>query len=168
MTFEQHLLSVFRAAFQRLGALSKSWRVFNDWLLLGRCFKDFILPVLEYSYAVWCYRPPIHTLIKLMDRVVSSACFWSGDVFECNIAHRRFVAVFCMMFKFRCIPMHPLDGALHMLVWTCVCLAHRYTYAPPRCRTSQFRRTLCIPLPQSLCVERSCWHWFRWCGTGGL
>ena len=47
MTFEMHLLSVSRAASQRLGILSKSWRVFHDRSLLGRCFRGFVLPVLE-------------------------------------------------------------------------------------------------------------------------
>ena len=36
MTFEKHLRSVSRAAWQRLGILRKSWRVFYDRALLGR------------------------------------------------------------------------------------------------------------------------------------
>ena len=36
MTFEKHLRSVSRAAFQRLGILGKSWLVFHDGSLLGR------------------------------------------------------------------------------------------------------------------------------------
>ena len=48
MTFEKHLRSVSRAASQRLGILRKSWQVFHDRLLLGRCFRGFVLPVLEY------------------------------------------------------------------------------------------------------------------------
>ena len=46
-TFEKHLHSVSTAAFQRLDILRKSWRVFSDRLLLGRCLRDFFLPVLE-------------------------------------------------------------------------------------------------------------------------
>ena len=42
-TFEKHLYSVPRAASQRLGILKKSWRVFHDRLLLGRCFRGFVL-----------------------------------------------------------------------------------------------------------------------------
>ena len=60
MTFEKHLRSFSRAASQRLGILRKSWRVFHDRSLLGRFFRDFVLPVLEYCSAV-C-RLPIHTL----------------------------------------------------------------------------------------------------------
>ena len=41
MTFEKHLLSVSRASSQRLGILKKSWRVFHDGALLGRCFRGF-------------------------------------------------------------------------------------------------------------------------------
>ena len=54
MTFEKHLRSVPRAAFQRLGILRKSWQVFHDRLLLGRCFRGFVLPVLEYCSVVCC------------------------------------------------------------------------------------------------------------------
>ena len=52
MTFDMHLRSVSRAASQRLGILRKSWQVFHDRSLLGRCFRGFILPVLEYCSAV--------------------------------------------------------------------------------------------------------------------
>ena len=41
MTFEKHLFSVSRADSQRLGILRKSWQVFHDRLLLGRCFRFF-------------------------------------------------------------------------------------------------------------------------------
>ena len=47
--------------------------------------------------------------------------------------------------------MHPLYGALHVPVGV-ICgavIAHLYTYAPPRCRTSQYSRTF-ILLPLSL------------------
>ena len=53
MTFEKHLRSVSRAASQRLGILRKSWRVFHDRSLLGRCFRGFVLQVFEYCSAVW-------------------------------------------------------------------------------------------------------------------
>ena len=52
-SFEAHLRSVSGAASQRLIILRKSWRVFHDRLLPGRCFRGFILPVLEYGSAVW-------------------------------------------------------------------------------------------------------------------
>ena len=70
MSFEKHLRSVSRAASQRLGILRKSWRVLHDRSLLGRCFRGFVLPVLEYS-AVWCSAADTH--LKLLDRAVSGA-----------------------------------------------------------------------------------------------
>ena len=51
-TFEKHLLSVSKAASQRLGILRKSWLVFHGRSHLGRCFRAIILPVLEYCSAV--------------------------------------------------------------------------------------------------------------------
>ena len=136
MTFEKHLRSVSRAASQRLGILRKSWRVFNDRALLGRCFRGFVLPVLEYCSAVWCSAADIH--LKLLDRAVSGAQFLTVGVFECDISHRRSVAVLCMLYKIRCNPVHHLNGALpgpYVLarVTRGALVAHRYTYAPPRC-----------------------------------
>ena len=61
MTFEKHLSSVSRAASQRLGILRKSWQVFHDRLLLGKCFRGFVLPVLEYCSAVWCSAAEHHS-----------------------------------------------------------------------------------------------------------
>ena len=73
MTSEKHLRSVSRAASQRLGILRKSWRVFHDRSLLGRCFRGFVLPVLEYCSAVWGSSTDTH--LKLLDRAVSGARF---------------------------------------------------------------------------------------------
>ena len=67
LTFEKHLHSVSRAASQTQGILRKSWRVFHDRSLLGRCFRGFVLPVLEYCSAVWCSSADTH--LKL-DRAV--------------------------------------------------------------------------------------------------
>ena len=135
MTFEKHLSSVSRAAFERLGILRKLWRVFHDRSLHWRCFLGFIPPVLEYCSAVWCSAADTH--LKQQDRSVSGARFLTGDVFECDIAHRRSAAVLCMFYKIRCNPVHPLNGALPGLyvpvrVIRGVLVAHRYTYAPPR------------------------------------
>ena len=61
MTFEKHLRSVSRAASQRLVILRKSWRVFHDRPLLGRCFRGFVLPIFStiLKSGAWL---PIHTL----------------------------------------------------------------------------------------------------------
>ena len=152
MTFEKHLRSVSRTASQRLGILRKSWRVFHDRSLLGRCFRGFVVPVLEYYSAVWCSAADTH--LKLLDRAVSGARFLTEGVFECDISHRRSVAVLCMFCKIRCNQVHPLNGSLPgpyvpVLVTRGALVAHRYTYAPPRCRTLQHSRTF-IPFSVSL------------------
>ena len=118
----------------------------------GDAFGGFVLPVLEYCSAEWCSAADTH--LKLLDRVVSGACFLAGDVLNCNLSHRRSVAMLCMLYKIRCNPMHPLCGALRVpyvpvRVTRGTLMAHRNTYAPPRCRTSQYRRTF-IPLSVSL------------------
>ena len=144
ITFEKHLSSVPRAASQRLGILRKSCQVFHDRLLLGRCFRCFVLPILEYCSVVWC--SAAHTHLKLLDCVVSGASFLTVGVFECELVHRRSVALLCMLYKIRCNPMHPLYCALPVpyvpvRVTRSVVIAHRYTYVPSRCRTSHYRIT---------------------------
>ena len=114
--------------------MRKFWRLLHDRSLLGRCFRGFVLPVLECQF--------------------SGSQFLTGGVFECDIAHRRSVAVLCMHYKIRCNPMHTLNSALPgpyvpVPVTRGALVAHRYTYAPPRCRTSQYSRTF-IPISVSL------------------
>ena len=126
--------------------------MFHDRSLLGRCFLGFVLPVLDYCSAVWCSAADTH--LTLLDRAVSGARFLTGGVFECDNANRRSVGVLCMLYKIRCNPVHPLNGVLpgpYVPVWVTrdAVVAHRYTYAPPRCRTSQYSRSF-IPLSVSL------------------
>ena len=96
MTFEKHLCFVFRASL-RFGTLRKSWRVFHDRSLLGRCFRGFVLFILEYCSAVLYL--VADALLKLLDRAVSDARILTGRMFDCDIAHRRSVAVLCMLCK---------------------------------------------------------------------
>ena len=96
LTVEKHLRLVSKAASQRLGILRKSWRVFHDRSLLDRCFRSFVLLVLEYCSSLWCSAADTHN--KLLDRVVSGARFLTRGVFECDISHRRSVAVLCMLY----------------------------------------------------------------------
>ena len=152
MTFEKHLRSVSRVASQRLDILWKSWRVFHDSLLLWRCFQGFVLPVLEYYSAVWCSAADTHR--KQLNREVNGTLFLTGGVIACDIVHRQSVAVLCILYKIRCNPVHPLNGALPgpyvpVLVTRGALVAHRYTYATPCCRTSQNRSTF-VPLSVSL------------------
>ena len=73
--------------------------------VLGRCL-------------LWCSAADIH--LKLLYCVVSGASFLTAGVFECDLAHRRSVAALCMLYKIRCIPLHPVYGALpgpYVPVW---------------------------------------------------
>ena len=76
-----------------------------------------------------------------MDRVVNGANFLTVGRLDCDLAHRRSVAVLFMLYKIRDNPMHPLCGALPVpyapvRVACGALVAHRNTYAPPRCSTS--------------------------------
>ena len=87
--------------------------------------------------------------VKLLDRVVSSACFIAGGVLNCDLSHRRSVAVLCMLYKIRCNPTHPLCGALPVpyapvRVTRGALITHRLSFAPPHCRTSQYRMTFIL------------------------
>ena len=102
----------------------------------------FVLPVLEYCSAVCCSAADTH--LELLDSVVCGASFLIGGVFECDLAHRRSGAVLCML-KIRCNPLHHLYGSLPvpyvpLRVRRCAVIAHRFTYAPPRCRTTQYSK----------------------------
>ena len=135
MIFEKHLRCVSRAVAQMLGIMRKSWQVFHDRSLLLKSFWGFVLPVLEYCSAVWCSAAGSH--LKLLDRVVRSASFLAGGVSECNLAHRRSVAVLCMLFKIKSNPRHPLSGALPVpyvpaLVTRGALVAHMHSFAAPR------------------------------------
>ena len=118
LTLEKRLRFVSRATSQRLGILRKSGQVFHDRSLLERWFRGFVLPVLETVLQCGA-RLPIHTL-----NYWTACSQWcpipNWGVFECDIAHRRSVAVLCMLHKIKCNPMHPLNDSLpgpYMPVW---------------------------------------------------
>ena len=134
-----HLRAVSRAAFQGFGILRKSWQVFHDRLLLWRCFRGFVLPVLECHSAGRC--SVVDTHFKLLDRVVSFPIFVTGGVFECDVAHRRSVAVSCMLYNIRHNQIHPLYGALpgtcvpvrlHAVLWSYIGTLRCLLAADPR------------------------------------
>ena len=54
------------------------------------------MPVLEYCSAVWC--SAADSQYKQLDRAVSGGRFLTGGVFECDISHRRSVAVLQMLY----------------------------------------------------------------------
>ena len=96
---------------------------------------------------MWCSAADTH--LTLLDCAVSGARFLTEGVFECDIVHRRSVAVLWMLYKIRCNPMHPLNGALlepyvPVRVTRGALVAHRYTDPPPRCRTSRYSMTFIL------------------------
>ena len=169
LTLDKHLHLVSRAASQRLGILRKSWPVFHDRSLLGRCFFCFVLPVLEYCSAVWCLAAD--TRLKLLDRAVSGARFLTVGVFECEIAHSRSVAVLCSCIRSgvtQCTRWmmryldHMCQCGLHAVPWSHIGILTKL------CATSL--QNLAVPLdfcsPLSVPLEWSCRPRVRWCGTG--
>ena len=109
-----------------------------------RSFWSFVLPVLEYCSAVLC--SPADSHHKLLGRVVRSYGFLPGGVLECNFAHRRSVAELCMLFKIKSNSMYLLSSAFILQyvlarVTRGALVAHRHSFEPPRCRTSQYCRT---------------------------
>ena len=99
---------------------------------------------MEYCSTGWCSAADAH--LRQLDRIVSGASFLTGFVLGCDLAHRRSVAVLCMLYKIRCN-----DDVPSLRCSSCaVCAgeintrAHRFTYAPPRCRKSQCRRTFIL------------------------
>ena len=104
-------------------------------MLLGFCHARF-----GYCSSVWCSAADIHTLIKLLDRVAGGAVFygWCVCVRHCtssicssimyDVQHQvqpDAPSLWCSTYR-PYVPVRVIRGA----------------YAPPRCRTSQYRRSL--------------------------
>ena len=102
---------------------------------------------------MWCSAADSH--LKLLDRVVRSAGFLAGGVFRVQLYPSSIcIANLCMLFKIKSNPMHPFSGALPLpyapaRVTLGAFVAHRHSFAPPRGRTSQYRRSF-VPLSVSL------------------
>ena len=115
MTFEKHIRSVPIVVCQRLGIVTKYWRVFHDQSAMVRCFWGFVMPILEYCSVLRCSAADTHH--RLLDCVVTRASFLAGSVLECNLSSRRSVAVLCMGSAVTlCI-----DFVVH-----CLCLLYQY------------------------------------------
>ena len=73
---------------------------------------------------------------------------------DCDLGHRRSGSLLCMLYKIRCNAMHLLYGALPVPYVPVrgtlgALVAHRYTYAPPRYRSTAVLQDL-FPLSFSL------------------
>ena len=104
---------------------------------------------------MWCSTADSH--LKLLDRAVSGARFLTGGV--CRLSMKLFIieqwqyCVFCIRSGVtRCtlLMVLYLDRMRQCGLHAVLCMvAHRYTYSPPRRRTSQYRMTF-IPISVSL------------------
>ena len=68
---------------------------------------------------------------------------------ECKIAHRRSVALLCMLFKIKTNPIHSLSRALLLpykpaRFTLMFCTRVQHSFAPPLCRTSRYYRTFVL------------------------
>ena len=124
------------------------WESHGEYFMIGHSFDGFLelwpagLGGLLSCVVLSC--PDSH--LKLLDR---------GQSCQCNLAHRRSVTVLCMLYKIKSNPMNPLSGALPLpympaVVTRVALVAHRHSFAPPRCSTSQCRRISFLPLSVSL------------------
>ena len=111
---------------------------------------------MEYCSAVWCSAADTH--LKLQDRSVICARFLTRGVFECDIAHRRSVAVLCIIIiiiiqKIKCFILFGVTRCTLLMVLyvdhMCQCGYTRCygrtsvsTYAPPRCEPRSTARLL--------------------------
>ena len=131
--------------------------------------SGFVLPVLDYWSSVWCSAADTH--LELLDRAVSGARFLTGGVFECDIAHRRSVAVLCMLYKIRCNPVNPLimvlcldhmcQCVLHAVLWSHIGTLMHDLAAEPRSTAGL--------LFSSQDLSGTIWLTpIRWCGIGGV
>ena len=151
MTFEKHLRSFPEQLLKNFASPGSPGQYSKIDRFLGDAFRGLSCPfgVLFCRVVLSCRYTPLTTGPR------SQWCpFSNWGVFECDTAHRRSVAVLCMLYKIKCNPMHHLNGALlgpYVPVWVTRCdlVAQGYTYTPPRGRTSQNSRTF-IPLSVSL------------------
>ena len=139
---------------------------FDSKMTFEKHLRSVSLPVLEYCSAVWCSAADTH--LKLHDRAVSGARFLTGGVFEYDISHRRSVAVLCMLYKIRCNPVHPLNGALprpyvpvrlHSVLWSHIgALMHRLAAEP--CSTAgPLFHSRCLSGTILLTAYSMVWNW---------
>ena len=167
MTFEKHLRSISRAASQRLLVLTKSWRIFHDRLLPGRCFRGFVLPVLEYCTTVWCSAGDTHLEI-LVDRVVSGARFLRGlclsvtlriaDLWQFYACCTESVVTRCTVFKVLYLGSMCLCG-LHAVLWSHIGILMLLLAPQPRSTTGPLFFSPCPRGTILLTLYSMVWYW---------
>ena len=105
---------------------------------------------------MWCLAADTH--LKLMDSAVCGAWFLTGGVFECDFAHRQYVAVLSMLYKGSnrlCIS-HPQHATSLLKI------AHRGSTAGKCMYPACFDISSCSAASSVQC-EQSQWE-VVWCG----
>ena len=119
------------------------------------------MPVLEYCSAVLC--SAADTNHNQLMRVVSGACFRTGGVFEFNIAHRRSVAILCMLYKIRSqyVPGCYLvcQCGLHAVQTYSYSIIIRFLAADPRSTTGPLFQSPCRCGTILLTLYSMGWDW---------
>ena len=112
----------------------------------------------EYCSTVWYSATDTHIIYWPVLSVV--LVFFTDGVLECYIDLWQYCV--CYILK-SCVIRCTLFMVLYLYkMWHAVVvtrgtlIAHRFTYAPPRCMSSQYLRTFSL---LSISVERPCWKW---------
>ena len=128
--------------------------------------SGFCPAVLEYCPAVWCSAADTH--LKLLNRVVSGARFLTGSVFECDIAHRRSVAILCICIRSgatRCtllmvlFPDRMCQCGLHAVLWSHIGSLMRCLVAEPRSIAGPLFLSQCPSGTILLALYSMVWNW---------
>ena len=143
LTFEAHLRNMSRSISQKLGLLRKSKKIYEDDIILRKCFFSFTLPHFEYCSAVWSSAADCH--LRLLDRAFNSVKFLLSEL-DLDIGHRRDVGALCILFKIVNDVDHPLHKFLPSLYQPARVTRHSETvnsmaFEIGRYSTSQFSRS---------------------------
>ena len=129
----------FQSSFSKTRYLEEVLASVSRYIASCGMLSGFCPSLSEYCSAVWCSASDTH--FGLLGLVVSGTRFLTRGVFECDVAHRRYVAVRCKLYKTRCNPTHPLNGALpdlmcrcglHAVVWSHIGIHMNRLAAEPR------------------------------------
>ena len=151
MTFENHLIC-FQCCSSE--SLLVSWESPGKYFMIGRSFRDIfwafflsIFPAQQYGA-----QQPIHTLSCWVELarvlIVKLAVFWSAtllidNLWQCCACYLRLRVTQCILWAVHCF-CSMCRRVLLVVLWLL-----KYSFAPPLCRKSQYRRTF-VPLSLSL------------------
>ena len=152
-TFGRHIRSISSSVAQKIGLLRKSFRIFEDHVLL-RWFNSFILPCLEYCSPVWSSAADSH--LKLLDKNLRACKFLIPNL-KISLQHGCFISSLCMLYKVFHNTSHSLHSELPDLFRTRRVTRgslsiNSLSFSPMRFHTSQYSRCF-IPATTKLWNE---------------